>query len=173
MLVQLRSMLVDRKGGKEACDNFVKELGVELPGPLDPASVDKLGGLSPFLMQFLDLAKLSDEELFEVHRNAMVLQMPNELLRTVDIMLEREGFDLMPRDLMLSMKAEATHDNDEALGCLEEARNEARKAGKPIGQFLLQEFEMRLGRGLTEKLPSLLQTLRTNHLQEPLSLIHI
>ena len=73
----------------------------------------------------------------------------------------------MPRDLMLSMKAEATHDNDEALGCLEEARNEARKAGKPIGQFLLQEFEMRLGRGLTEKLPSLLQTLRTNHLQEP------
>ena len=167
LLVQLRSMLVDRKGGKGACDNFVKELGVELPGPLDPASVDKLGGLSPFLMQFLDLAKLSDEELFEVHRNAMVLQMPNELLRTVDIMLEREGFDLMPRDLMLSMKAEATHDNDEALGCLEEARNEARKAGKPIGQFLLQEFEMRLGRGLTEKLPSLLQTLRTNHLQEP------
>ena len=45
--------------------------------------------------------------------------------------------------------------------------NEARKADKPIGQFLLQEFEMRLERGLTEKLPSLLHTLRTSHLQEP------
>ena len=167
LLVQLRSILVDRKGGKEAYDNFVKELGVELPGSIDPATVDSLTELPPFLMQFLDLEKLSNEDLFEVHRNSMVLQMPSELLRTVDAMLSRDGFDLMPRDLMLSMKAEATHDNEKALACLEEARDEARKEGKPIGQFLLQEFEMRLERGLTEKLPSLLHTLRTNHLQEP------
>ncbi len=167
LLIQLRSILVDRKGGKEAYDNFVKELGVELPGPIDPATVDSLTELPPFLMQFLDLEELSNEDLFEVHRNSMVLQMPSELLRTVDAMLSRDGFDLMPRDLMLSMKAEATHDNDQALACLEEARDEARKEGKPIGQFLLQEFEMRLERGLTEKLPSLLHTLRTSHFQEP------
>jgi len=167
LLIHLRSMLADRKGGKEACENFIKELGVELPGSIDPGAVDDLGLISPFQMQFLDLTKLSNEELFEIHRGSMVLQMPSELLRTVDEMLGRDGFDLMPRELMLSMKAEATHDNDEALACLEDARDEARKSDKPIGQFLLQEFEMRLERGLTEKLPSLLHTLRTSHLHEP------
>jgi tetratricopeptide (TPR) repeat protein len=167
LLVQLRSLLADRKGGKEASQKFITELGVTLPGPLDPASVESVAELPPFQMQFLDLKKLSNEDLFDVHRSSMVLQMPGLLLKTVDEMLERDGFDLMPRDLMLSMKAQATHDDDAALACLEEARAEAKKEGKPIGQFLLQEFEMRLERGLTEKLPSLLQTLRTNHLQEP------
>lgn len=167
LLLQLRSMLTERKGGKAASEKLIADIGVELPGTIDPSTVDSVAAIPPFKMQFLDLQKLSNEDLFDVHRSSMVLQMPGELLRTVDEMLGRDGFDLMPRDLMLSMKAQATHDNDDALACLEEARGEARKAGKPIGQFLLQEFEMRLERGLTEKLPSLLHTLRTSHLQEP------
>ena len=167
LLVQLQTMLADRKGGKAASEKFIGEIGVDLPGPIDPSTVDVVAEMPPFQMQFLDLKKLSNEDLFDVHRSSMVLRMPSELLRTVDEMLGREDFDLMPRDLMLSMKAQATHDNDAALACLEEARTEAKKQGKPIGQFLLQEFEMRLERGLTEKLPSLLHTLRTNHLEEP------
>ena len=167
LLIELRSMLANRKGGEAASQKLIDEVGVELPGSIDPTKVENIASLSPFLTQFLELSNLSDEQLFAVHQNTMMLQMPNELLRTVDEMLGRDDFDLMPRDLLLSMKAQGTQDNDEALACLEEARAAAKNAGQPIGQFLLQEFELRLERGLTEKLPSLMHTLRTSHLHEP------
>lgn len=167
LLVRWQHTLANRKGAETANKKLIADVGVELPDAIDPNEGDTFILPSPFQLQFIDLSKLSNEDLFDLHRSVMVLRMPNELLRTVNEMLVRDDFEFMPRDLMLSIKARGTYDNAEAFACLEEARAEARKADKPVGQILLQEFEMRLARGLTEKLPSLLHTLRTTHLHEP------
>jgi hypothetical protein len=65
------------------------------------------------------------------------------------------------------MMAHFTDDDDEALGNLEKAKEEAGKAGRPVGMYFVQEFEFRLTRGLTEKLPELLQTIQTEYLSDP------
>ncbi len=67
-------------------------------------------------------------------------------------------------DVCLSMMAHFTDDDNQALGYLDQAREEAVKADRPIGIYYVQEFEFRLSRGMTDGLPELLQTIQTKYL---------
>ena len=63
--------------------------------------------------------------------------------------------------------AHFTTDDSQSLGYLEQAKEEAVKAGRPVGIYYVQEFEFRLSRGITDKLHELLHTIQANYLNDP------
>ena len=65
------------------------------------------------------------------------------------------------------MMAHFTEDENEAIGYLEKAREEATKANRPVGMYFVQEFEYRLSRGITDGLTEILQTIQMHHLNDP------
>jgi len=66
-----------------------------------------------------------------------------------------------------SMMAHFSDDEQESLGYIEKACEEATKADRPIGLYLVQEFEFRLSRGMTEGLAELLAKIQQGHLDDP------
>ena len=64
------------------------------------------------------------------------------------------------------MLAQLTDDDTKAVEYLQQARQHAKSEGRSIGQLLVQEFETRLTRGMTDKLPELLQTIQRHHMKE-------
>ncbi len=152
---------------------FSDELGDKIRTKLGLADYEQIkaepGQLlsSPIVQQYLDFTSLSDEQLLAVRNEAMAIGNMRVLKKVIAEALSRPESEAMPRDLCYSMMAHFTDDDDEALGNLEKAKEEAGKAGRPVGMYFVQEFEFRLTRGLTEKLPELLQTIQTEYLSDP------
>ncbi len=167
LLAQLEQGFQSIPGGPASLQSCLKELGVEMPAKIDASTVEGVETLSPFCQQRIDLATLTDEQLMMVHQMSITLGNAPTIEPTVDEMLRRDNNELMPRELLYSMKAQVTQDDDTAFEFLTKAKDAAQAEGKPIGIYLVYEFEMRLQRGMTEKLPAMLQTIRSKHLQEP------
>ena len=89
------------------------------------------------------------------------------LKKAVKESLRRPDFEGGSRDANYSMMAHFTENVEEALEFLGKARESAENAGRPFGTYLVQEFELRLARGLTEGLPELLKLIQSNHLDDP------
>jgi hypothetical protein len=83
-------------------------------------------------------------------------------------MLERTDLEGdVNRDRLHAILASTSDQTDVVLDHLANARHEAKAAGRPIGTYLVQEFEFRLSRGLNENLRELIRTIQTRHLEEP------
>ncbi len=132
----------------------------QLPG----ASV---ADVSPFQQQYLQVEKLTDQELLALQAESMAIGNMRVLRHVVLELLKRPEQAESPRDLIYSLLAQMTDDEKEALEYLSKARSEAKKHDRPIGLYLVQEFEFRLRHGMTEKLPALMQTIQMHHLREP------
>ncbi len=150
----------------DAMEELRKTLGIQPQPRIDPNSVGD-GAISPVQQQFLQFDKLSDDQLLEIQSQAMAIGNIKVLKQVVPEILNRPELERVPRDMCYSMMAQFTADDEEALDYLAQARAEAKKMERPIGLYLVQEFEFRLSRGLTEKLPALLQTIQLHHLEDP------
>jgi hypothetical protein len=122
---------------------------------------------SPILQQYLDFEKLADDQLMQIQSDAMRVGNLRVLKKVVKESLRRPDFQGVPRDMSYSMMAHFSDDDDEALEFLGKAREAAKKEGRPIGIYYVQEFELRLSRGMTEGLPELLQKIQADHLDDP------
>ena len=134
---------------------------------VDPAELGDMPA-SPVRQQYLQLDKLDDDRLLSIHAEAMAVGNISALRKLVPEILSREHLDeKIPRDVSLSMMAQMTEGDDEALEYLQQAKNIAKENGRPIGVYLVQELELRMLRGLTDKLAGLLQRIQIHHLGEP------
>lgn len=158
---------VERKYPQQMLRPFLDELQIPQPEPI-PADALREREISPFQQRYLDFSGLPDEDLVFVHQHAMMIANVPVVRLVLDEILGRDDFDAIPRYLTLALAARLTEGDDEKmLRLLEEARAEARQQGQPVGLLLVQEFELRLLRGMTEKLPALLQNIQLHHLEEP------
>ncbi len=151
----------------ETLAELKRRLGIEPTEKIDLAALPDGTRLSPIQQQAIDFQKLSDHELVNIQSDAMAIGNLQVLKCTVPEILNRPDFDLVPRDVSYSMMAHLTDDTDQALEYLTKARTEAKRLNRPIGMYLVQEFDFRISKGLTEKLPGLLQTIQMHHLQDP------
>ena len=122
---------------------------------------------SPIEQQYLDYSELSDEQLIQIQADAMQIGNVRVLRQVVAEALARPDFKGAPRDVCYSMMAHFGDDDQQSLEYISKACEEATKAGRPIGLYLVQEFEYRLSRGMTDGLPELLGQIQHGHLDEP------
>lgn len=122
---------------------------------------------SPILQQYLDFGGLTETQLMSVQHLAMGVGNVRVLKQLVTEVLSRPDMESMPRDVSYSMMAHFAEDDNEALEFLEKAKEEARKSGRAVGIYFVQEFEFKLMRGMTDQVTDLLQTIQKNHLNEP------
>lgn len=152
---------------KVAASELRESLGIEPLPEIDP---DVIGDtpVSPVRQQYLQIEKLSDEKLLLLHANAMAIANMSVMRRLVPEVLKRESLEThIPRESSLSMMAQLAEGDEEALDYLQQAKTCAKEKRLPIGIFLVQEFELRIQRGMTDKLAGLLQRIQVHHLGEP------
>jgi tetratricopeptide (TPR) repeat protein len=121
---------------------------------------------SPVLQQQLDYGKLSDEALLRVRADAIQIGNIKVLRGVVPETLKRDDIGV-PKHMSYSMLAQIAQDDEEALAFCAKACETAKADGVSEGIYLVQEFEMRIARGMTDKLQEILQKLQMNHLDEP------
>lgn len=152
-------------------DNVISELkellGIEKQGLLDATTVD-LDLVTPLRMRLLDPKTLSDDQITIAFTEATRIANTSVLKNVVPEILERPQLaDSIPRDLCFSILAQLTDDDDQSIEYLNLARQEVKQAGGSVGALLVQELDIRLSRGMTEKLPELLQSIQRSHMNEP------
>ena len=159
--------VVQMMTGDDVIVDLKAKLGISEPEQLNANDLDE-ETLTPLRMRFVDPKTFSDEQIRKIYFDSIGIANTVVLRQIVPEILSRESMhDNMPRDICYSMLAQLSDDNDEAIEHLRNARNEAVAAGRSIGLFLVQEFEIRLSRGMTEKLPELLQTIRKQYVSDP------
>jgi tetratricopeptide (TPR) repeat protein len=150
-----------------AATELRKILGIPMLPVIDPA-VELDRPVSPVRQQYLQMDKLTDEQLLNLHAEAMAVGNFPVMRKLVPEILSRPNLDeKIPRDVSLSIMAHLSESDEEALEHLQQAKNVAVERGRPIGVYLVQELELRMERGLTEKLAGLLQRIQIHHLGEP------
>lgn len=152
--------------GSEMTD-LRKKLGLDEPERLDAANLGE-EQLTPLRIAQIDPTTFSDEQIVKVYTDAISIANTQVLRQVVPEILDRESLqDKVPRDFCYSMMAQLTEDTDQSIEYLQKARAAAKQAGRNPGLFLVQEFEIRLSRGMTEKLPELLATIQKQHMSDP------
>lgn len=153
--------------GHSATTELRRNLGIPMLPEIDPRSI-KDRPASPLRQRYIQMDKLTDEQLLHMHAEAMAIGNFAVMRKLVPEVLARPSLDeKIPRDASLSIMAHLSENDEEALEYLQQAKNFAVERDRPIGVYLVQEFEMRLERGLTDKLAGLLQRIQIHHLGEP------
>lgn len=164
MLLMIENAAQGQFFDEELTGDLRKKLGLKELGNLEYSDDKHVS--SPLLQQRLEFSQLSNEALIRVRNEAMQIGNFRVLKRVLPEILNREDIDI-PKDLTYSMLAHLVESDDEAFGYVEKAVESAKALDRPVGMYLVQEFEMRLARGLTEGLPQLLQTIQRDHLNDP------
>ena len=143
------------------------KLGLPQPEKLDANSLGD-EQITPLRIGQIDPSTFSDDQIAKVYSDSFAIANTFVLKRIIPEILSRDSLkETIPHDVCYSMLAQLTDDNEQAIEYLQNARTEAKKAGRNSGLFLVQEFEIRLSRGITDKLPELLGTIQKQHLSDP------
>ena len=141
-----------------------EDLGLPELETVDPTQVETF---SVIQQEYIDVEKLDDEALLSLQTQSMTIGNVGVMKRTIPELLKRPHLDSVPRDVCYTILARNSEAPEEALEHFASARAEATKAGRPIGIYLVHEFEYRLANGLTEKLDSLIEVIQSRHMKEP------
>ena len=172
LTVEALVLNVEQSSALELSDDGVigdlkKLLDIEEQELLDASQVD-LELVTPLRMRVVDPKTLNDDQITIAFAEATRISNTGVLKNVVPEILERPQLaDAIPPDLCYSMLAQLTDDNAKAIEYLGLARQEVKKVGGSVGALLVQELDIRLSRGMTEKLPELLQSIQRSHMHEP------
>ena len=166
LVLNLEQSTLLQLSGEDDVQALREKLGLPVENALD-ASQHEDEVWTPLRLCQFDPKSFSDDQLFEAYAESVTIGNTRVLKRIIPEVLQRETLDQIPRDICYSMLAQLTDDDSQAIDYLQQARQEAKNAGRSIGQLLVQEFEVRLTRGMTDKLPELLQTIQQKYMTEP------
>jgi len=152
---------------REVIKEMRSELGIEKLPPVDLPDRD-VETTFTLMRANLDFQKCEEYKLFNIHEFGMMVRCLPIVERTCHAMLNRTGIeDMVQKDRVYAVLASINDDTDTVLDYLSKAKQEAKTAGRSIGNFLVQEFEFRLSRGMHDNLKELIRTIQTRHLDEP------
>lgn len=129
----------------------------------------RIADLSPLELLSLNLDGLGDEELRIVAGRAMLMIL-RPVLRAVLLRLldrpesQEKGFE---RHAILHQLGLVSIDIGQSLELLAQARTKAAQSQAPFGNYLVDEFQYRLSRGITDRLDDLLTLIYKAHIHEP------
>ncbi len=169
MLLNLEVSTDSQLSEQTSADIFRNAAGLD-PMPTVPVEEleDPRGTVSPVQQQYLDFEKLSDDQVLRLYSDSMALGNVPVLRKLMPMMIERESLhESIPLDVSYSMRAELTLDDEKALEYLSTARTHAKERGQAVGSLLVQELEQRMSRGISEKLPALMERIQRYHMSEP------
>ncbi len=148
-------------------DALREKLGLPLPEPIDPAGLDIMH-LSPVRLQQVEFAKLDDESLMRSYILASTAGNFRALRKCATVVLERPQLEKYLRfESVYLTLAKLTMNPTAALEWMHRARHHASSNGRSVGHLLVEELELRLGRGLIENCSELLRTIQANHSSDP------
>ncbi|MEM9412277.1 MAG: hypothetical protein AAGA30_14270 [Planctomycetota bacterium] len=152
--------------GKEDIAALREKLGIPEQEELDATTLED-EQLTPLRLRYVAPGSFSDDQLIRVYADSVSVGNTVVLKRIVPEILSRDSLaSQIPRDICYSMLAQLSEDNESVLENLQLARQAAKTAGRSMGLLLVQEFEIRLSRGITDKLPELLQTIQKQYMTE-------
>ena len=151
----------------DVVSDLKKHLEIAEQEMLNAEEVD-LELVTPLRMRLVDPKSLKDDQITAAFADATRIGNTAALKNLAPEILERPNLaEVVPRDLCFSILAQLTDDNVKAIEYLGMARQEAKNSGRSVGALLVQELDIRLSRGMTEKLPELLQSIQRSHMHEP------
>ncbi len=92
---------------------------------------------------------------------SILRKVSTEILRRPDLDAK------VPLENVCSVLANITKDDNESLNYLRQARKIAHAKGQPQGIWLVAELELRIKRGIADKVEELSSEIRTRHMKEP------
>lgn len=161
-----QSSVLQLSSGTEIAE-LRKLLALAEPESLDASEMDE-DYLSPMRARQIAPTTLNDEQIVRLYADSVSIGNTAVLKNILPEILNRDSLATkIPREITYSMLAQLADDNEKAIEYIQLARHEAKTSGGNVGMLLVQEFEIRLSRGITDKLPELLQTLQKQYLQDP------
>jgi Flp pilus assembly protein TadD len=146
-----------------------RSLGLPTLEPIDPTGV-RVETLSPGRQTRLITDKMTDEQLVEVYRRAVVTSAPR-LLRGIGLEIaKRPSFDNhkdFDKGEVYDLLARMSLDSQEAVNYLTKAQEIAKAKGRSPARHLLAELPLRLQRGEEQESRRILNLLTTRHAREP------
>ena len=146
-----------------------RSLGLPVTEPIDPAGV-RVETLSPARQSRLEVAKLTDEQLVNVYRRAVMTSSPRLLRQIGKEILSRPSLDThseVDKGEVYDILARVALDADEAVGCLVKAQEVAKAKGRSPARYLMAELPYRLQRGEEQDARRILNLLTTKYASEP------
>ena len=111
--------------------------------------------------------KLSDDELAEVYQTSFLSNARRALKKFASEAVARSGQGKIDKSQAYGMLASLAESIDEALACIEQARQAAEAAGKSSAPWDLEELTLRLTSGDSAGAERLLHHIQTAHGREP------
>lgn len=144
-----------------------QELGLPTRDAIDPADIDVMT-LSLLQIPFVDVDKLSDEDLLTLYRRVVLKYAVTAMRKLAEEVLRRESLDdKVDKNEAYDLLIRTAPESDDALRHVEEAKEAAATRGESPARWLLAELSIRLSRYEAETAQSILQTLQTRHRDEP------
>lgn len=147
------------------------ELGSALN--LTPPMTTELGdrriyALTPLELMTLKLDPLTDQQLREVVIISFPLMLRPVLRKALRLLMDRpDTDDEFPKHAIAHQLGLLSTSLAESLQLLAQARSKASQVQFPIGNYLVDEFQLRLSRGVTDRLEQLLTVIYKSHIHEP------
>jgi len=144
-----------------------KQLQLPTPETIDPTGAD-LEHLPLARIPRTDLSKLQDAELAELLNRTILMGATVATLVVAEELVSRpelaEGVDVVPAFRQL-VRLEPNH--LQAFEWIAKARTWSEKNEKSVAEWILMEMELAIERGEGDRLQSLLNEIRDNHISEP------
>jgi hypothetical protein len=152
----------------EVLDEVRQSLKLSELSDFEPRGLET-GELSPVYALFLNPAKLTTPQLGWCFSMGMMSGLAGLARKTCDELLKRDNLSEsnLSKSMLLQSAAMLEVDDDRCFELLGEARREAAREQRSLGEILVAEFEQRLLRGRFQGVRRLFEEIQTNHLDNP------
>ncbi len=148
-------------------DALRQELGLPVPGPLDPQQ-HPVDSLSLVRLPRLDVARLSDEDLCKAFGRALAFRVPGALEALGQAVVDRPS--LAGRDEQFSayrLLAQWGQDLNRRLEYIDRGRKATEAIGRSSASWDLLELSLRVERGEANEFGRVMEHIHTQHIREP------
>ena len=154
-------------GNEKLFGELWAKLGLPEPTLIDPTDLD-VTEITPYQWQRIDCEKLDDESLLRGYTDLSLSSNFAAIRRLAPVILTRPHLDQEGRFIrVLNILARVSQETSEAIDYVTRATRMAVEKELPVGMQLVHELEIRLERGVTERISELLKTIKARHMQEP------
>ena len=169
--VQAVILMMDLAEPEESPDfnKLRRSLGLPTSEPIDPEGV-RVATLTPAQQTRLVTSKLSDTDLVNLYRRAVMYGAPRLVLKLGREVVARPSLDKHPevsKAETYDMLSRLAGDMDEALSLVLKAQEAAKAQGLSPARYLLAELPLRIRRMEEQETKRVLNTLTTKHMREP------
>lgn len=143
------------------------ELGVSIPEPIDPQTVD-VQSISPANFARVAADRLGDDELLRLYEQASVFNARRAIVHLSEEILRREGLaGRVDRERLYGGMAEVASDLETAIGYLHKAQDAAIAQKQSPARYLLNELPLQIVSGNAGRANELIDRLQSRYLSEP------